>query len=44
MKNERERGEAELRVSLIKGVIRAYHSDGTLLIKRIAKLGDWDKI
>ncbi len=40
-----ERGEAKMRVSLSKGVIKVHHGyDGTLLLKGVARKGAWDRI
>ena len=40
-----ERGSASLFISLTGGKIKVFHgTDKTLLFKRSAKVGDWDKI
>lgn len=41
---EKDKGSAELKITLKDGEVSMYHSDGTLLNKRPSLKGDWDKI
>ena len=42
---DKEKGNASLLISLSNGEISVFHgTDKTLLFKRTAKLGDWNKI